>query len=109
MPMAVLTDEQSASAAEIFAGVLQNQGRALIVGDTTYGKGVVQKLKTLKDGSGLKYTMAEYRMADGTVIHKKGVAPDVKLTCDGLPGWAGTELEDIPLQTAVQALEAQQR
>ncbi len=109
MPMAVLTDGQSASAAEIFAGVLQNQGRALIVGDTTYGKGVVQKLKTLKDGSGLKYTMAEYRMADGTVIHEKGVAPDVKLTCDGLPGWAGTELEDIPLQTAVQALEAQQR
>lgn len=107
MPMAVLTDGQSASAAEIFAGVLQNQGRALIVGDTTYGKGVVQKLKTLKDGSGLKYTMAEYRLADGTVIHEKGIAPDIKLACDGLPGWAGAELEDIPLQTAVQALEAQ--
>ncbi len=108
MPMAVLTDGQSASAAEIFAGVLQNQGRALIVGDTTYGKGVVQKLKTLKDGSGLKYTMAEYRMADGTVIHEKGVTPDIKLTCEGLPGWARTELEDLPLQAAVQALETQQ-
>ncbi len=108
VPIVVLTDQQSASAAEIFAGVLQNQNRATIVGETTYGKGVVQKLKTLKDGSGLKYTMAEYRLADGTIIHQKGVEPDIEVQQDGLPGLASTELEDQALQTAVRFLENQQ-
>lgn len=105
MPVAVLTDGQSASAAEIFAGVLQNQKRASIVGDVSYGKGVVQKMRSLKDGSGLKYTMAEYRLPDGTVIHEKGVTPDVLLSCQGLPGWAGSELDDEPLQAALGQLQ----
>lgn len=101
MPVVVLTDGQSASAAEIFAGVLQKHNRAMIVGETTYGKGVVQKMKSLGDGSGLKYTMAEYRLADDTAIHGKGVVPDLTVVSGALPGWAETETEDDALQAAL--------
>lgn len=101
MPVVVLADGQSASAAEIFAGVMQKHNRAMIVGETTFGKGVVQKMKSLGDGSGLKYTMAEYRLADDTAIHGKGVLPDLTVLSGALPGWAETETEDDALQAAL--------
>ena len=101
MPVVVLADGQSASAAEIFAGVMQKHNRAMIVGETTFGKGVVQKMKSLGDGSGLKYTMAEYRLADDTAIHGKGVLPDLTVLSGALPGWAEAETEDDALQAAL--------
>ncbi len=105
MPVYLLVDEQSASAAEIFAAVLQNQQRATLLGCTTFGKGMVQKMKVLKDGSGLKYTVSEYKLPDGTAINEKGVRPDVVMPAQKVPGWAGPELEDAMLQKALEQLK----
>jgi len=75
--LAVLVDEQSASAAEIVAGALQDQRRALLFGVTTYGKGSVQNIISLDDGSGLKITVARYFTPSRRPIEGVGVAPDV--------------------------------
>lgn len=78
-PLAVLADGNSASAAEIFAGAIQDYGMGPIVGTTTYGKGIVQEIIDLDDGSSLKLTIAEYFTPDGRNIHKKGIEPDVEV------------------------------
>lgn len=78
-PMAVLVDGYSASASEIFAGAIQDYGMGPIVGTTTYGKGIVQQVIGLGDGTSLKLTMAEYFTPNGRNIHKKGIEPDVKV------------------------------
>ena len=78
-PMAVLVNQYSASASEIFSGAVQDYGTAKIVGVTTYGKGVVQQLMDLGDGTCLKVTIAEYYTPNGRSINGKGVEPDVKV------------------------------
>lgn len=78
-PMAVLVNQYSASASEIFSGAVQDYGTAKIVGVTTYGKGVVQQLMDLGDGTCLKVTIAEYYTPNGRSINKKGVEPDVEV------------------------------
>lgn len=78
-PMAVLVDGNSASASEIFAGAIQDYELGPIVGTTTYGKGIVQELINLDDGTCLKLTIAEYFTPDGRNIHKKGIEPDVEV------------------------------
>lgn len=85
MPMAVLVNEQSASASEIVAGALQDTGRAVIVGPrgkNTYGKGSVQNVINLRDGSGIKLTTAKYYTPSGRSIHEKGITPDVFVDID---------------------------
>lgn len=79
MPMTVLVDGRSASASEIFAGAVQDHKVAKLVGTTTYGKGVVQQLFDLKDGTCLKLTIAEYFTPNGRNIHGKGIKPDVEV------------------------------
>ncbi len=79
LPMVVLVSSNSASAAEILSGSLQINGRALIVGQQTFGKGSVQTLANLPDESQLKYTIQEYRLADGVSIQGQGVLPDLEL------------------------------
>lgn len=86
-PMAVLIDEDTASAAEIVAGALQDHGRAVLVGQTTYGKGSVQSFLDLGDGSGLKLTTARYFTPTGRSIHGIGIEPD--LAVEG----AGSQLD----------------
>lgn len=76
-PLTVLVDGNSASAAEIFTGAVQDYGIGTIVGTTTYGKGVVQSILNLQDGTYLKITTAEYFTPNGRSIHKKGIEPDV--------------------------------
>ncbi len=76
-PMVVLVDAGSASASELFAGAMQDNGRAKIVGVQTYGKGSVQRLFDLKDGSAVKLTIGEYVTAGGKHIHGIGITPDV--------------------------------
>ena len=78
-PMIVLINGGSASASEIVAGALQDQKRALILGTTSFGKGSVQTVETLRDGSGLKLTIARYYTPNGRSIQAKGIEPDIVL------------------------------
>ena len=78
-PLAVLVNQYSASASEIFCGAVQDYGTGTIVGTTTYGKGVVQQLLDLGDGTCLKLTIAEYYTPSGRSINGTGVEPDVEV------------------------------
>ncbi len=78
-PMVVLVDNDSASASEILAGALKDNNRAVIMGEKTFGKALVQSVHSLSDGSGLAVTIAHYYTPKGTDISKKGVTPDVSL------------------------------
>lgn len=78
-PLAVLVNQYSASASEIFSGAIQDYGTGTIVGMTTYGKGVVQQLMDLGDGTCLKVTVAEYYTPSGRSINGTGVEPDVEV------------------------------
>jgi carboxyl-terminal processing protease len=73
----VLVNEGSASASEILSGALQDNRRAQLVGQKTFGKGLVQSVRGLADGSGLTVTIAKYLTPNGTDIHKNGIKPDV--------------------------------
>ncbi len=77
IPMVVLVNQFSASASEVLSGALQDKGRALIVGTTTFGKGSVNKLKPLSDGGGLYYTYGRWYTPDGRLIEGSGLEPDV--------------------------------
>ena len=82
VPIVVLTNGSSASASEILAGALKDNGKATIVGEKTYGKGVIQELLTLTDGSGLKITTSEYYTPNRNKINEVGITPDVEVKLD---------------------------
>ena len=92
-PMVVLINGGSASASEIVAGAMQDQSRALILGTTTFGKGSVQTVRPLKDGFGIKYTIARYYTPKGRSIQAKGIVPDIEVA-------AGTVAEKKEAPTA---------
>ena len=77
MPMIVLVNYGSASAAEIVSGCLQDLKRAIILGETTFGKGSVQSILPFEDGSALRLTTAKYYTPSHKVIHEKGITPDI--------------------------------
>jgi len=79
VPLAVLIDGQSASAAEVVAGALKSHGRAALVGVRTFGKGAVNRMYGLPDGSGVVLTVAYYTAGDGIEVNGKGVEPDIKV------------------------------
>lgn len=79
IPLVVLVNGGTASASEIVTGALQDRGRAIVVGTTTYGKGSVQRLVPLLDGSALKLTTAAYFTPGGGIIDGEGIEPDVKV------------------------------
>ena len=93
-PVVVLVNEGSASASEILSGALQDNNRAKLVGQKTFGKGLVQSVRGLADGSGITVTIAKYLTPKGTDIHKNGIVPDIqaKLTEKELKDF---ELEDF--------------
>ena len=107
MPLAVLVNENSASASEIFAGAVQDHGVGTIVGTTTYGKGVVQELRQLSDGSAVKLTVSNYYTPNGNSINKVGIKPDVevKLASVLLNKDEITHEEDNQLQKALNVIE----
>jgi carboxyl-terminal processing protease len=112
LPLVILVDNGSASASEILTGALKENGRATIVGTTTYGKGTVQSVHSLSDGSGLAVTIARYYPPSGTDINHKGINPDVyldlsidqQLQLRNDPSLVATELDPQYLQ-AVSVLK----
>ena len=79
VPMVVLVDRSSASASEVLAGALQDHGRALIIGEKTYGKGSVQSVLNLRNGSGIRLTTSRYYTPSGRSIQAEGIQPDVEI------------------------------
>lgn len=101
MPLAVLVNGNSASASEIFAGAIQDYGRGVIVGTQTFGKGIVQTVKPLTDGSAIKFTIAKYFTPKGQDIHGKGVTPDLVVEYDKDAD------EDTQISAALESVRAQ--
>lgn len=81
-PMAVLVNENSASAAEIFSGAIKDYKLGTLIGKTTFGKGIVQTVLPLSDGSALKMTVSRYYTPSGVCIHETGITPDIEVTLD---------------------------
>ena len=104
MPIAVLTNGYSASASEIFAGALKDLDKATLIGTKTYGKGVIQSLIRLTDGSGIKITTDEYCTPNRNKINKVGIEPDIQVELpDGIEEL--TDENDTQLQRALEELQ----
>lgn len=82
VPLVVLVDKDSASASEILAGAIKDYGIGTLVGTTTFGKGIVQRIMQLTDGSAIKLTISKYYTPNGYNIHGTGIEPDVTVTFD---------------------------
>lgn len=106
MPIVVLVNKNSASSTEILAGALKDLKEATIVGTTTYGKGVIQQLLSLRDGSGLKVTVEEYYTPNRTKINGVGIEPDEKVELpDSVENPLAVERkDDTQLQKAIELL-----
>jgi carboxyl-terminal processing protease len=106
VPMVVLVNSASASASEIVAGALQDHGRARIVGETTYGKGSVQTVMPLGEGSAIKLTTSRYLTPSGRSINGSGIVPDVVIrSADQHVQYRGAQGR-VPLRDDAQLLEA---
>jgi carboxyl-terminal processing protease len=121
-PLVILINKGSASASEITSGALHDNGRCLLVGQTTFGKGLVQGINKLKDGTGVNITIAKYLTPSDIDINKKGIGPDVPVNLsekdfkEGKGPWwedpegptvkrAPEDLKDIQLKAALQVLK----
>ena len=106
IPMALLVNGNTASAAELFSGAIQDYGLGYIVGQQTYGKGVVQSIYRLSDGSGMKFTTDTYYTPSGRSVDGEGVTPDydVALPDEVYEDGVVTEEEDVQLQKAIELL-----
>lgn len=105
-PLAVLINGSSASASEVFAGAIQDYGIGKLVGTTSFGKGIVQTVFKLGDGSAVKLTTSEYFTPNGRNIHGKGLEPDVEVELEeGLAKKVSIkESEDNQLQKAIEVV-----
>jgi carboxyl-terminal processing protease len=103
-PLVILVNQGTASASEILAGALQDNGRAMLVGETTFGKGLIQSLFELSNGSGLAVTIAKYETPSHRDIHKLGIHPDKVVPSKPITlEQIGTDA-DTQYQAAVQLL-----
>jgi carboxyl-terminal processing protease len=101
-PVVVLINKGSASASEILSGALKDNHRAVIVGEQSFGKGLVQEINKLPDDAGMNITIQRYLTPSGTDIHKKGITPDVvvELTKENVDA-----KDDVQLKKAIEVLE----
>lgn len=106
LPLVVLINGGSASASEILAGAIKDNERGTLIGTTTFGKGVVQTLRDLPDGTGLKVTISEYFTPNGINIHGIGIVPDVEVELDEDVEGIGIDYLDVDnqLQKAIEVL-----
>lgn len=115
LPIVVLINENSASAAEVLAGALQDYDKATLVGTTTFGKGIVQSVLPLEDGSAVKVTISHYYTPSGFDLHKKGLEPDIVVEPEEIEGgeisygkYDEVSVEtDAQLKKAVELLETE--
>ena len=107
MPTVVLINEYSASASEILAGALKDNEKATLIGNKTYGKGIIQELHQLSDGSGLKITVSEYYTPNHNAIHKIGITPDIEINLSEEAKKQITleQKDDTQLQKAIETLK----
>lgn len=106
VPIVVLVNGNSASSSEIFAGAVKDTGRGTVIGTQTYGKGLVQGLYTLPDGSAINITVKKYFTPNGNSIHGTGVTPDIIIEMpSGYISGVTLEEDDIQLQKAFEVLE----
>lgn len=100
-PLVIIINKGSASASEILSGALKDHGRAVIVGENSFGKGLVQEVNKLPSNSGMNITIQKYLTPNGSDIHKKGIKPDVevKLSDDDI-----TNKNDVQLKKAIEVL-----
>lgn len=106
VPVVVLVNGNSASASEILSCALQDNGMATIIGEKSYGKGIIQEVKTLNDGSGITITIDEYLSPKGHQIHQKGITPDVTVKAESDKAISKLTLdEDNQLQKALSYLK----
>ena len=103
-PLVLLVNEYSASASEIFAGAIKDYGIGTLVGTNTYGKGIVQRLFPLDDGSAVKVTIAKYFTPKGNDIHKVGIKPDVEVEFDAKQYKDSDGEKDNQLDAAVEEM-----
>ncbi|MBE5852489.1 MAG: S41 family peptidase [Lachnospiraceae bacterium] len=108
IPMVVLVNGGSASAAEIVTGAIKDHGVGTVMGTTTYGKGIVQKIYSLSDGSAIKLTVSAYYTPNGTNIHETGIEPDVEVLFDAEAYYA-EESVDNQLEAAKEYLKKQMK
>lgn len=105
-PLAVLVNGNSASASEIFAGAIKDYGTGTLVGTQTFGKGIVQKIYPLSDGTAVKLTVSKYYTPKGNNIHEIGITPDVEVELNEEVANEVTipEDQDNQLQKAIEIL-----
>ncbi|OUL20186.1 carboxyl-terminal processing protease CtpA [Nostoc sp. 106C] len=103
-PLVILVNQGTASASEILAGALQDNGRAQLVGETTFGKGLIQSLFELSDGSGLAVTIAKYETPQHRDINKLGIKPDKVISQEGITREQIATEADQQYQAAVELL-----
>lgn len=109
LPLVVLVNGNSASASEIMAGAIQDREVGILVGTTTYGKGIVQVTTSFDDKTAIKITMAKYYTPNGNYIHQIGITPDIVIDLpEGVSfSTLSSHEEDVQLQTALEALKTQ--
>lgn len=105
IPVVVLTNEYTASASELLTGALHDYGLATVIGTNTFGKGIVQTIYPLEDGSGIKITTSRYYTPKGICIHGDGIAPDIELEFDS-EKYYGEEAIDNQVDYAVEYLSS---
>ena len=111
MPIAILVNEYSASASEVLSGAVKDHNKGKLIGTRTFGKGLVQAVIDLKDGSGVKLTVARYFTPSGECIHEKGIEPDIAVELDEkYQGYAISQVpreDDIQLDKAIEVIAEQ--
>lgn len=105
VPFVILIDEGSASASEIVSGAVKDRKAGLLIGVKTFGKGLVQSIEQLKDGSGIKLTTQKYYTPNGISINKVGIQPDIEVKIPEIKeGQNPEDVKDIQLERAVEEL-----